>query len=100
MKEIPNDKLKPYDIPDPDGDLNEWFDFAHTINGYEEAGSFKACAELANEQSAKTLTEMRCALLFEARRDRHSGGMGYIDTDWIRKLLRGIKEMVEAQGNL
>lgn len=96
MQEIPNAELKLSDIPDPEGDLRHWTEFAHTCNGYEAAGSFEACARLANEMTASTLTELRCALFFEARRDRHMGGMGHIDSEWIRTLLRGIRAKVAA----
>ena len=42
-----------------------------------------------------TLTELRCSLFFEARRDRHSGGMA-TDEELIRDLLRAIREKVKA----
>jgi hypothetical protein len=96
VREIPNAQLNLSKIPDPDGDLQEWPEFAHSLDGYAAAGSFEACARLANDRSASTLTELRCALFFEARRDRHAGGMGDSDAEWIRSLLRGIRSKVEA----
>ena len=61
--------------------------FAHSFNGYAYAGSLEACAAIAK---ASSLSELRCALFFEARRDRHSGG--YTDvTPTVRELLRQIK---------
>ena len=64
--------------------------FAHSFNGYEFAGSFEACAAIANSGKASSLSELRCTLFFEARRDRHSGG--YTDvTATVRELLRQIK---------
>ena len=71
MTELRNDQLLPERLPDPEGDLRDWEAFAHTINGYEAAGSFEACAALANDGTAQTLTELRCALFFESRRMRH-----------------------------
>lgn len=97
MKEISNQDLQAELIPDPAGDLADWIEFALTINGYEVAGSFEACAALANNKMAKTLTELRCALFFEARRDRHMGGMGYIDMPCIRQLLHEIKGKVKSR---
>ena len=83
-------------IPDPDGDLSGWVRFAHSFNGYEYAGSLEACAAIANGGKASSLSELRCALFFEARRDRHSGG--YTDvTPTVRELLRQIKAKVEQQ---
>ena len=90
-----NDQLTLARIPDPDGDISDWERFAHSINGYEAAGSFEACADLANNGTAKTLTELRCALFFEARRMRHSGGFGSAEEE-IRQLLRRIREKVQA----
>ena len=70
--------------------------FAHSFNGYEYAGSLEACAAIANGGKASSLSELRCALFFEARRDRHSGG--YTDvTPTVRDLLRQIKAKVEQQ---
>ena len=95
MHEIPNAQLLIERIPDPDRDLLGWERFAHTINGYEVMGGFKPCAALANAGSASTLTELRCSLFFEARQDRHSGGMASND-DRIRALLRAIRRKLEA----
>ncbi len=94
-RQFSNDQLTLARIPDPDGDISDWERFAHSINGYELAGSFEACADLANDGTAKTLTELRCALFFEARRMRHSGGFGSAEEE-IRQLLRRIREKVQA----
>ncbi|MGA0041359.1 MAG: hypothetical protein ACO3NZ_16070 [Pirellulales bacterium] len=93
MRLIPNHRLVVARIPDPDGDLSRWHTFAHSIDGYAEAGSFESCADLANNQTARTLTELRCALFFEARRDRHSGGMSDVEPA-VRDLLRAIRTKV------
>ena len=93
MPELSNHQLQPELIPDPEGTLADWERFAHTINGYAVMGDFEACAELAKSGTANTLTELRCSLFFEARRDRHSGGFG-LDEQLIRRLLREIKAKV------
>jgi hypothetical protein len=95
FRQFSNDQLTLARIPDPDGDISDWERFAHSINGYEVAGSFEACADLANNGTAKTLTELRCALFFEARRMRHPGGFGSAE-EQIRQLLRRIREKVQA----
>ena len=95
MSCIPNNELTLEQIPSPEGDLRDWIRFAHTINGYEQMGGFDACADLANSGGAATLTQLRCALFFEARRDRHSGGCS-LDEDVIRRLLKEIRLKVEA----
>ena len=93
MQELTNEQLKLDRIPDPDGDLREWEVFAHTINGYEAAGSFEACAALLNDKTATTLTELRCALFFASRKERHGGSD---ESDSARVLLRRIREKVAA----
>ena len=93
---ISNQDLKLVDIPDPDLNWDAWSRFAHTINGYEVHGGFEPCADLANGGEAKTLTELRCALFFEARRERNSGGMTDV-SDAVQRLLRGIGRKVVDQ---
>jgi chemotaxis protein histidine kinase CheA len=95
MSLIPNNELTLEQIPSSEGDLRGWSRFAHTINGYEQMGGFDSCADLANSGGATTLTQLRCALFFEARRDRHSGGYS-LDEDVIRRLLKAIRLKVEA----
>ena len=95
MSPIPNNELTLEQIPSPKGDLHGWSRFAHTINGYELMGGFDACADLANSGEAATLTQLRCALFFEARRDRHSGGCS-TNVELGRDLLRAIRQKVES----
>lgn len=95
MRELTNKQLKLARIPDPGGDLRDWALFAHTMNGYEVAGSFEACAALLNDNTASTLTELRCALFFLSRSDRH-GGEYYDCRPKVRELLGRILEKVEA----
>lgn len=53
MNQISNQDLKLDEIPDPDGNLNAWIRFAHTIDGYELQGGFEPCADLANGGQVK-----------------------------------------------
>ena len=92
---IPNNELTLEQIPSPDGDLRDWSRFAHTMNGYEVMGGSSTCADLANSGSASTLTELRCALFFEARRDRHSGGIS-TNEELVIDLLRAIRQKVKS----
>ena len=92
---ISNEQLVLDHIPDPEAELWGWERFAHTINGYEVMGGFEACADLANRGTPSTLTELRCCLFFEARRERHSGGFSSNDKQ-IRALLGAIRRKVEA----
>jgi hypothetical protein len=96
MRELTNQQLKLERIPDPDGDLRKWEMFAHTINGYEAAGSDEACAALYHDKSATTLTELRCALFFTARADRHGAGGPYDYSPKAMDLLKRIRAKVAA----
>ena len=95
MSCIRNHEFTTEQIPSPEGDLRGWNHFARTINCYEEIGGFEACADLANSGGAATLTQLRCALFFEARRDRHSGGHS-LDEQLIRSLLKAIRLKLES----
>ncbi|MCP9817173.1 hypothetical protein KBY76_10940 [Synechococcus sp. GreenBA-s] len=95
MTHLCNQQLRLARIPDPDGDLADWGPFAHTIDGYAAAGGFDACAALAHNDSATTLTELRAALFFVARADRHSGGSSDVRPQ-VRNLLRRIRARVAA----
>ena len=48
MEFIPNKNLQLKDIPESASTSFDWFDFAHTINGYEVMGGFTGCADLAH----------------------------------------------------
>ena len=95
MELISNKNLQLKAIPESASTSFAWFDFAHTINGYEVMDGFHGCADLANSGKAATLTELRCALFFEARRDRHSGGISTNEA-YITELLLAIREKVAA----
>lgn len=72
MQELSNRQLKLDRIPDPDVDPCHWDAFALTINGYKVSGSFEHCAAIYHDNSATTLTELRCALFFASRKDRYN----------------------------
>ena len=95
LRVISNEQLVLACIPDPDANLADWQRFALTINGYDVMGGFDPCADLANSGNPSTLTELRCSLFFEARRDRHSGGVSTNEM-LIRDLLRAIRQKVKS----
>jgi len=96
MRTICNSALKIDKIPDPDGWMAGWAKFAHTINGYEVAGSIEECARLADNGRAKTLTELRCALFFTSRAERHTG-CDFSNSPELHSLLRKIRAKVIAR---
>lgn len=92
---LSNHELNLGNIPAPEGDIRDWRHFAHTIKGYDVMGGFEVCAELANNGSPSSLTELRCCLFFLARKERHNGGW-WDATDEARVLLRQIRALVAA----
>ena len=95
LRLIPNEQLALGRIPDPESELWGWERFAHTINGYDVMGGFEPCAVLANTGNPATLTELRCCLFFEQRRERLNGGFT-TNEELIRHLLRAIRQKLEA----
>jgi hypothetical protein len=61
-------------------------------------GGFELCADLANAGTPTTLTELRCCLFCEQRRERWNGGFT-TNVLLIRDLLRAIRQKV-ANGEL
>ena len=101
MPEIANHQLTLDQIPDPNAEDCSWFEFAHSFNGYEAAGSFAACSAIAKRVKADgsgSLSELRCALFLSARAARHCGWDGPTPES-VRHLLRQIRKKV-ASGDL
>ena len=67
---IPNEQLPLERIPDSEEVLWGWERFALSIHGYDVMGGFELCADLANTATPTALTELRCCLFFEQRRER------------------------------
>lgn len=73
MNLIPNDRLRPEDVPPPGADWDRASAFALTFNGYEEWGSRERCMEVAADPDPRSLTDLRTALFIEDRRWKHYG---------------------------
>lgn len=95
-------------LPAADATMGELSEFAHTFNGYEFAGSLEACAaihsrvrmayeaELLNEHE---LDDLRTALFFVFRADRHMGmGMDGATEAFVRALVEQIRAIVVVPG--
>ncbi len=92
---IPNDQLRPSDVP---GDAASWEEiqwFALMFDGYKYWGSAERCAEVAKARPGSTLTELRTCLFYEQRRwwgvreGPDPEAMAY-----IRELVRRIRALV------
>jgi hypothetical protein len=91
----PDEPIRLETVPPPEADWEAIWRFADTFNGYKYWGSFKRCAEIANDHRDSTLTELRTCLFFEARRFQHFGDEPDGDEEhYIRELLAKIREKV------
>ncbi len=67
---IPNNELSPGDIPSLKEAWARIEPFAYTFDGFRHWGSIERCAAEA-EKPPSTLTQLRNALFFEAKRWKH-----------------------------
>ena len=65
---ISNEALTLDMIPASDASWHDIALFSLTFSGYQKAGSFNRCTEVANSRSGETLSEIRGCLYFEQRR--------------------------------
>ena len=102
VKLIPNQQLALDKIPNPEDKSSnyqeEWEKFALTMNGYNVTGDFQSCADLSRkvleDPEKASLTELRCALFFNQRAYRHSGGMNVGEVNG-KNLIKLIREKVK-----
>ncbi len=94
LDEIPNERLRPEDVPAPDAEWDTIDAFGLTFNGYKACGSFEKCAAIANQQLDSTLTELRICLFFEGRRWHHYGDE---PEEEATACIRGIVEKIRTK---
>jgi hypothetical protein len=96
MKEIVNKELIESDLPKPKAHWQDVANFALTFNGYKYWGSFEKCAEVANNHSEATLTDLRTCLFFEERRWQHYGEEpGEEEMSYLHNLVEKIRKLVQ-----
>jgi hypothetical protein len=102
--------LRGSDVPSQKARWDAIEQFALTFNGYDRAGSFEKCSDLANSTRKNyerlperrlpklTLDELRCCLFFEHRISHHAGhDPSGADLVYVRALVDGIREGVAAR---
>jgi len=74
IREIPNNELAESDIPESRADMTwrELSSFVLSFDAFEHWGSFEKCAEIAQQESPGTLTDLRTKLFMMQRFYRHS----------------------------
>jgi hypothetical protein len=70
---VANDRPTLAQAPAAEADLHAIFELALTYDGYEHWGSFEKCAEVANTNPHRTLTELRTWPFFLRRCHHHWG---------------------------
>ena len=97
MRLISNQRLTLKDIPAPSADIEDLMQFALTFSGFDQCGSFDACAEVANSRKHGTLSELRTCLFFEQRRWHHFGDSPDDEAlAYWRELIEKIRSKVSA----
>lgn len=97
LRQISNAELQLSDIPSATASMDAVSEFGDTFNGYKHWGSFKACADIANQQKHDTLTELRTCLFFEQRRWHHYGDVPDAEAEaYQRGLVEAIRRKVAA----
>ena len=86
------------DVPQVDAPFGEIYNFAHSINGYELAGSFEAAADISNDESKTDLLSLRGKLFFSARAHRHVGL--HEDSPQMRTLVQQIRDVLQGAAAL
>ena len=92
---IENKDLTLADIPVRDSGLIAASEFSATFDGYNVAGSFENCAEIAQSPRMDSLTDLRISLFFRFRSMRHTGGpTNDVEKEKIWDIIEHIRELV------
>ena len=104
--QISNRDLTEQDLPPPEAQRWQIWEFALTFDGYDHWGSFDRCAEIGNRSAAsyaqqqalpESLTELRTCLFFEQRRWHHFGDDPDDDSmRYIWALIESIRSKVDG----
>ena len=86
------------DVPQVDAPFGEIYNFAHSIDGYELAGSFEAAADISNDESKTDLLSLRVKLFFSARAHRHVGL--HEDSPQMRTLVQQIRDVLQSSSTV
>lgn len=92
--------LKLSDVPGDHASVDQVFDFACSVNGYELAGSHDRCVEIASSPDRNSIDELRIAMFFHLRALRHLGhDMDEYDEKLLRDHTSRIRELLIEGGN-
>lgn len=86
------------DVPMFDAPFGDIYRFAHSINGYDVAGSFEATADISNDDSKTDLLSLRVKLFFSARAHRHVGM--HEDSPMMRTLVKQIRDVLQSSAEV
>ena len=86
------------DVPMVDAPFGDIYNFAHSIDGYDVAGSFQAAVDISNDESKTDLLSLRVKLFFSARAHRHVGL--HEDSQEMRTLVQQIRDVLQGAAAL
>lgn len=105
-KLIPTESLTAEDLPAPDAEEDELHRFALSFIGYDELGSRRRCARIANHARERwllsgelptSLEELRGSLFFEQRRWHHYGdGFDEETMAYVRAVIEAIRAKLSS----
>ncbi len=92
--------LKLSDVPGDHASVGQLIGFACSMNGYEVAGGFHECADIAEAPNRNSVDELRIAMFFHLRAIRHGGQeMDEGDVKLLRDHTSRIRELLIEGGN-
>jgi hypothetical protein len=107
LQSIPTSLLEAGDLPSPKAEEQAYHLFALTYNGYEEMGSMRRCARIANEaierwretgQLPDGIDRLRACLFFEQRRWHHYGdGFDEETMSYVKEIITRIRRQLEGE---
>ncbi|HVY04908.1 MAG TPA: hypothetical protein VHB46_02925 [Burkholderiales bacterium] len=96
-RELANSELTPADVPSFKESWGRIEPFALTFDGFRYWGSVEKCAEVAQDKSPGSLTELRTCLFYEARRWKLEGKSPDVKSmRFVRALVYAIREKVSS----
>lgn len=97
---IASEKLTLGRVPAEGADVEAICRFAHTIDGYDLAGSFENCARIARDPDPRSLDQLRISLFYRFRSLRHTGEEeSPVDLRFFRETIRRIRALLGEPGH-
>jgi hypothetical protein len=85
-------------VPSENASIDSINRFAHTIDGYQVAGSFEACERIARNPNRDSIQELHVAIFYIFRALRHTGEkISEHEEEQLRGFVGRIRELIKLQ---